>query len=369
MTRRTHGGSPTRGDDVRAQPGQRVRDGLRIARRRGRSRRPAPADTDGEEVLEIEAASRRRRPTWHARMRPRRAAGDEPVRRVVDRDPRETSWRIQRWISFSRAFGRSITRGGPAARGTHIRVVAQPSAGTSARARGHRRATRAGRVELEALRELADGVDPRQRPRRAPRRGMYDRPAQDARHRGAARPLLEHDRDVGGELARPVARRAPVGGEHVDARRPHPRPAPRPPSRPRAAIASGSQSPARKAAASTRPSSRSAIKSATMLPDFLSSCVRCTARSSRWAHAMRCGGTCGLPGEPPETHLTGAGSGAHRRDAHPNRLSRGSCAEDRRQVGDAAVARGQRLQAEALLDRGDDRRRVVRHVVDDEVAA
>src|SRR4051794_14629481 len=75
------------------------------------------------------------------------------------------------------------------------------------------------------------------------------------------------------------------------------------------------------------------------------------------------------PPRRPAAHMVYAPYGAARRAAPFTPPESAAASEDRRQVLDAAVAIAHRPEPEAMLDRGHDRRRVVRRVVDRETAA
>ena len=189
-----------------------------------------------EEVLEVE-------PDDHApaRVRRRRACGPSGRGRTRARPSwtgieSSISCSSRRCSAFSRGFGRSITRGGPdRARQLRVAVVAQPLvAAPPARARGRRRTTRARRLRARGT--------PRGRPpcrSAAPASGarhhrrVEERLAQDARRQAARRQLVDHDLDVGRELARAVERRAVIGLQHLERDGPQPHPAAQRAPRPR----------------------------------------------------------------------------------------------------------------------------------------
>ena len=180
-------------------------------------------------------------------------------------------------------------------------------------------------VERQPRRQVADRVDPRHRPARPHRLRVKDRLAQHPRrHPRAPRQLLEHDLDVGRELARTVERRAVVG---LAGPRGRPSPAtpgvrapaaPGPPSRPGLPLTREERG-GEDASGLARDSAR-----ATTLPDgSRRACARVHGTAAA-AHAMHCSGHCVLPREALETHLRGAGSGGHRRGAdHTRSRARG----------------------------------------------
>ena len=300
----------------------------RDSRRCGRCRRRA------------RRSPRRRSPRGRAGRRPggrvRRARGcapsgrDEAVGGVVDRDPGQQLAQDPALDLLQARFGRSITRGGPLAR----------AAGRSGSCAAARRrpalepATSASQASWpwsssRPLGEVADRVDPRHRPRRTPHPGVKQRPAQDARRRGRSvsarrgrsggggrsvhvggrrgvRIRLRRLELLGGRQrrrARPVERRAVVGVEHRVAISSTHSGASSNTRRPRAASPFPSTAPRgrrRRARGRARGAWNACTSGrATTLPD--GSCRACAppARSSRRAHAMRCGGERGTPqGDP-----------------------------------------------------------------------
>ena len=281
--------------DVRAQPGQRVRDGLRIARGAEDPVHARRGD-GGEEVLEVEPR-RPRAGRRAARVRARRAARARTrARRRGPESSTSSSRRIQRWISFSRCFGRSITRGGPCARGCReVAVVAQPLV---ARERSSPRtsASHASCPGSSSSRSasVADRVDPRHRPaHRGPSRGGRSARAAPA---AAARTSLQHAPRCT-RRAR-AAGRAAAGGTRAGPPRRRACSQTRGPSacRARAAIASGSHSPGQERGGEH--ACGFAAGQRRRRPD--GSCRACASlRGTRaGAHAMRCSGTAFSPGNP-----------------------------------------------------------------------
>ena len=215
-------------------------------------------------------------------------------------------------------------RAGP--RKPQVRVVAEPPVRRrSARARARRPATRAGegsssRASASVPGEAIGGTGQRHRAH-----GRLGRePAADPRADGDAAALLEEERDVGGELARAVGRRAVIRGEHVADERGSQRGRGSSASAPRRTIAGSVHAPARKAAASAAPSSLRA-DAVSMRSGMLSEPERwvrradCSGRAcargracSPAAHALRCPGLLVPPGVPrsaftrPEARFCGS---------------------------------------------------------------
>ena len=225
-----------------------------------------------------------------------------------------SSCRMRRCSAFSRGFGRSITRGGPArARQVHVAVVAQALVVAPRRSSPRTSANHSSSPtsSSEPRRELADRVDPRHRPARARTVcRVKDRLAQDPRRqprRRRARRARSRRRPTaraGGPAAagdRPAAPRRATVRSH--ARRPTARARPR---RHRARLPLAREE---RGGAGTRPVSRERITTCDDAARRLSSCVRVAARNGSGAHAMRCSGHCVLPREPLETHLRGCGLG------------------------------------------------------------
>ena len=298
------------GHDVRAQPGQRVRDGLRIARgaedavdaRRGDGR---------EEVLEVQ---REDHPAAGVPggVRAGRAALDEPVRGVVRRNPDQQLAQdpaldlLQPQLRALQHARRAVR-----SRDAQVGVVAQLALRPALEPFDVREPGELPGIELESLREVADGVDPRHRPAARGHLGVEDRLAQHPRRPAHA---VQPRGDERGELPRPVTRRAVIRVQDLagDALEPHPLPQREP-----RLLGHRVLLPLAGQEGGGEDSRGFAVGQRQRRPD--GSCRACAplpgdGRSR--AHAMHCSWYCDLPGETPETHR-GVRSGRHRRGAEP----------------------------------------------------
>ena len=283
----------------------------------GRSRTPAPADTDGEEVLEIEAhhhappevrAPRACAPSARGRTRaPRHGPGSTPAPRAGSSAGSPSAAPSG---ARSRAAGRS-----PAARARTCSCAASSSPAAPARAR--RPATRAGPGR-------APGAPPARRPCRSA--APATAPGTTA---GWKIELVQHTSARAAGAAAPRARsrcrrRARAGGPAAAARRPRGPPPRRARSharrpiarRPRAAIASGSHSPARNARGEDPPEFTQRDQGVRRrCPTSLVVRAQHCAEQQPGARDALPRYTASSPGNPRRRTFIGADSGTHRRAA------------------------------------------------------